>query len=212
MLLPAIILDALMDDSASGIIFYTSDRELQEKISNDFRETFNENWSKGREALEEEVGLEPDPIECEILFPPTFDADSVTIRFYGLDMSVNDGTRAYTEFGCDALNDAVKEISEKYPDVRYRCAVQFAFCDTHCGDSVSYELPKDDKEIYPFVGDILAEAISSGFLADEMEFFWDGLGEDKEALLKMAEDYRQCLSDEEYNRLIQMIKGLELDE
>ena len=99
MLLPEFVLDALIDDTASGIRVFVSDREKQKEIAEFFTERFNKHLEEQKEIFEDEIGIEPDEIDVSLISPPEYYEDHVLLLIKPLDMSANDGARAYNEFG-----------------------------------------------------------------------------------------------------------------
>lgn len=116
-------------------------------------------------------------------------------------MLANDGARSFSEYGVDAFNDTVKALEEKYPGIEYEGCIQYAWCDEHCGDTISFEIPEDSDKIYDFVGERLNEAIETGELFNDLEWTYEP-EEHREDILKAAKDYKEYLSDESYEKLV----------
>ena len=152
MLLPEKILDALIDDTASGIRFFCTGKEKQKEVAKFFVQCFDANLAEQKKQFEEDLDSEPDEVDVEsFALPPQYHEKYVTVPILPLDLHVNMGVRAYNEYGTDAFDQAVKEFHEKYPDIRYDGCIQYAWYDEHCGDTVSWEFGDKDT-VYDFVG------------------------------------------------------------
>ena len=206
MLLPEFLLDALPDDNASGIRIFCEGKEKQKEIADFFRETFKANWEKQEKVFEEEFDQLPDEIVCDIVEEPQYSKDNILLRVQPLDMQINDGARGYNEYGNDAFSDTVKALKEKYPGIRYEGCIQYAWCDEHCGDTVSYELTDDHlDEVYDFVGEILDNALDDEEMLEELDWMYEP-NEHKDDLLRVANDYRKYLKDENYNKILEFVE------
>ena len=210
MLLPELILDTLPEDSASGIRFLCSDSEKQKEIAEFFKDRFEEHWEEQKEAFEEEIGWEPDEIEVDILVGPEFSEKGVFFFIEPLDMTVNDGVRSYSEFGNTALEDAISDLRKKYPSLEYEGCVQYAWYDEHCGDTVSYELEDSvskDKP-YDFVGKIINDAIEYSNMLEELSWQCEGNEDEKQELLKIMEDYKEFIEEENRKKFLEAVEEL----
>jgi hypothetical protein len=211
MLLPESVLDALIDDNASGIRFFCSDKEKQKEIAEYFTQQFEQHFEEQKVAFEEEIGIEPDEIDVPLISEPEYYADHVLLTVLPLDMSANDGVRAFNEFGVDAFNQSIEDFQKKYPDIEFDGCIQYAWCDEHCGDTVSFELG-DEKaarnKVYDFVGRKLEASIAFGDFLDELSWYFDADSEDKDTLLKLIDVYGEYLSDDSKKNLREVVEEL----
>ena len=210
MLLPELILDALPEDSASGIRFLCSEPEKQKEIAEFFKDRFEKHWEEQKEAFEEEVGWEPDEIVVDILVGPEFSEKGVFFFIEPLDMTVNDGVRSYSEFGINALDDTISDFKEKYPTIKYEGCVQYAWYDEHCGETISYELEDSvskDKP-YDFVGGIIDDAIENSDMLEQLTWQCEGTEEEKKELLKILDDYKDFIKEENKEKFLKAVEEL----
>ena len=211
MLLPEFILDTLIEDSASGIRFFCRNREKQKEVAEFFKQKFEENFEAQKEVFEEEIGDEPDDFGVSLILEPEYNDDYVTLEVLPLDLSVNDGARAYNEFGNEAFDQAVRAFAEKYPDIRYDGCIQYAWCDEHCGETISYELGDEAEakdKVYDFVGRKLEDSIANGDMLEELSWMIEGDDDEKAELLKLIDIYGTYLSEESKENLRNAIEEL----
>ena len=211
MLLPEFVLDSLIDDNASGIRFFCIGKEKQKEVAEFFKQKFEENFEIQKKVFEEEIGDEPDDFEVSLILEPEYYDDYVTLEVLPLDLSVNDGTRAYNEFGNEAFDQAVRAFAEKYPDIKYDGCIQYAGCDEHCGDTISYELGDEAEakdKVYDFVGRKLENSIADGYMLEELSWMIEGDDSEKAELLKLIDIYGSYLREESKESLRNAIEEL----
>ena len=137
-------------DGASGIEF----ANIEE--GEFFLEAFNKAWEAAVEdvAAEHEDCLKDNPASVSDASEKFF------VSFVPLDIPYMDGAFCDTQRGPEALDKAIEELKEQYPDAEYRGCIQYAWSDEHGGDVVKYEVSsRQDDEPYPFVGVILKDAV-----------------------------------------------------
>lgn len=97
------------------------------------------------------------------------------------------GSRAWTDDALAAIDCAIKETKDNFPDIEYSGCIQFFYSDSHAGDYVKYEINTD--KVHPFVGNAIR-------MAAEEEDFWDKLedAEDFDAIKKELKHYESYLT------------------
>ena len=181
-----------LPDGASGIEF--KDKEVGDFFVN----CFNEEWECAIKAVAEEHEdcLQDDPASV------TETENGILVSFYPLDIPFMDGQYCDIERGPEALQRAVCKVKEKYPDAEYRGCIQYGWSDAHGGDIVKFDVSSaESDEPYPFVGDILKEAVE-----DEDEYFWDEI-EESDYIDEIAEDlkaYKDWVGEDAITRIEKM--------
>lgn len=202
----------------SGVYIYCNS-ELMEKIADDFEEMFENAWTQAMDDAEEDYDAVCQEKEDEI-DPPAFVArkdgwlehDRIHIVVGPLYLSMNYGARADNEFGINALEDTLKHLKEKYPEIRYEGLLAYEYCDEHAGDVVnqeicSEELPLENSKTYDFVGDILNTVLCDD---DISEVFWEKMGDqlddaDEDDFEKILTDFRTYkVSQESLDKLMEL--------
>ena len=97
------------------------------------------------------------------------------------------GSRAWPGEAITALECAINETKNKFPDIEYSGCIQYFYSDSHAGDTVKFEINTD--KIHPFVGNAIAFAAAD-------EDFWEKLedAEDIEEIKDELERYEEYLN------------------
>ena len=163
-------------DGASGIEF--SDPEDGKY----FIEQFNREWEAAVEAVAKEHE------DCLRDNPATIvdDDGQFLVTFVPLDIPFMLDAFCDIDRGPEAVEKALAALKSNNPDAEYRGCIQFAWSDQNGGDVIKFDVSSNqNNDLYPFVGDILKEAV-------EDDDFWDSI-EDSDELDEIAEDLKRYI-------------------
>ena len=154
MYLPESIGWALEHEEVSTVKIFCKD-DIKKEVSSYFEERIAEEWGKACGKVEEEYGnLDDEEIEIPI---------SLSVTDYGVCVSVKTVEIRYNyghcdlEYGSDALNFALKDTKNKYPEIEYEGYLVIPWSDTHGGEVYQCSISSTGKEpdVYDFIGTAL---------------------------------------------------------
>ena len=225
MYIPNQIIDFMDKVGTCGIYVYCPPTETQE-IYEFLKQTFESEWEKALEKTKQfdhfvDLGYNPIPLDITIKNNCVFlTGEELSIQYN------EDVGEVNVDDGIEALEETLRQLVAKYPNVRYEGQVAFRWSDHLGGDVVQFELSYPDPidgfsdKTYDFIG----EALAKGVDWDELDFEeeedyaaalkcvfayskWIGL-DCIDKILDLAEDYDSDLRDE----LEELLESLKKDE
>lgn len=187
------ILWAMGPDGASGINIFCEE-SVREEVAEFFEDTFNAFWEEAEDAVAAAYGNCTEK-GCPSPMAVSVSDEGVLASLEPLYLSFNFGDQIVSDDTAeDALQNALKKLTEEYPDVSYEGYIGFQWTDIHSGDVTQYEFSSDSDSfdetdrVYGFVGNALCTAMET-----EEEEFWDTLeGELESAEIEDFEQVANC--------------------
>ena len=168
-----------------------------DEVAASFGENFATAWNEAMDAAEEEYGAPCEDREEGREAPASVSRhdDKLLITVSPLCLSMDYGACADNKYGPNALENSLKELKARYPEITYEGVIAYEWGDGHSGDIVNYEISSEtispgNTKRYGFIGDILKTFLDMDFLAEE---FWEKMEygmEDAE-----EEDFRDVIKN-----------------
>ena len=211
---------ALYSYDTSGIKVFCNE-ENREAAMIFFKSSFEENWKEALKKAEEIYG----DIEEDCEFVPVFvygcdegffiSIECLEIRYCGGDFYDFD-------LGSDALQGALKAMTDTYPSIEYEGCMECCLSDRRAGEACHWDISTRDVEIYDFLGKVLAEALENDLEEKLMEelscnedfeetinaliAYSEYLGDETEPLIKKVLELAEEYDCEEYTELVRKTK------
>lgn len=226
---------ALEDLNASFIAIKCKDAEnavayFIKKAHEEMKKAFENLVEELDDELDEDDGYYPlgaDEFAPESIvnkFPEEDGKDVRIVQFGPLYIQYCYGDFCEVNGACDAIDNAISETAEEYPDAEYVGYIQFPWSDRRCGDIVSYEVFSNKsltEKPHWFLGTILENAVNNKYAsgedipAEEYFSFLEKLkeevegNEDWDETRETIEALREYLSDDAAEKLLECVKEAE---
>ena len=105
-------------------------------------------------------------------------------------------SRAWTEEALEALELSLNQLEKEFPGLKYKGCVQFVYSDTHCGDSVQFEINVDKDYIHPYIGEMLRLNFQDYGFWDDIKLYAEDLEEVKEDLMNYKDYFLEDTESE----------------
>ncbi len=204
----------------SGILIRCEESK-REEIAKFFEENFEKDWSDAMDAVEEEYGdcMEKED-ECGSIATVSITEDGVLVLLGPLYLSYDNGDYIESEgFAYKALKKSLKRLINNFPDVSYEGYIGYTWSDQHGGEAEQWEIssdsdsPQETDKVYPFIGELLSEAVKSDDFWDNMIDNLDGNEvEDLKKIIKIFYAYKEWLPDDCFESLFDLSEEVELDD